>query len=399
MMSIDKRDRQIPLTAAILSVSFFQMAMVALAPVISAMSQAFPDASPLTLQIATTFLNLVQVAFSLLSGRIARAIGRRYMAALGMLLYAIVGALGRFCSVGLWAVFLWSGLLGAGTGMFVPAMSSLILICYDPQTQKSVMSLQTSTVNLGGVILSLISGFLAASYWSNAYFCFLLAIPSLILCLRYMPDRMHERELDGSAETGEATSGGKLPLRVWIAALTTFVFGIVYFTFSTNVSFLLEEKGFDPTAMAGLATAAFMLGGVGCGLMFKSFSALFKAWTPAAAFILLAIGYAALSTTHSVPLLFICSFIGGGSLSFIFPYLLLTAGGSVDPALSVMASSMIIAVGPNLGSFVSPMIVTNLSAVLLGDTAGKRFLLAAIIAGISAVVLTASNLRKGRKAP
>ena len=280
---------QIPLSAAILSAAFFQMAMVALAPVISAMSRAFPDASPLTLQIATTFLNLVQVAFSLLSGRIAEAIGRRYMAALGMALYVLVGALGRFLSVGLWAVFLWSGLLGAGTGMFVPAIFSLMLICYEPEPRATITSLETTVVNLGGVILSLLSGILAAKYWSNAYLCFLLAIPAFVLCVRCMPDRVRERELEGTADAPEKTKGQKLPLRVWLATLTTFVFGIVYFTFSTNISFLLGEKGLDPTAMAGVVTAAFMLGGAACGLLFKTFASFFKEYTSMAAFLLLAI--------------------------------------------------------------------------------------------------------------
>ena len=396
-MQIDKKDRQIPLTAAILSVAFFQMAMVALAPVISAMSEAFPNASPLTLQIATTFLNLVQVAFSLLSGRISKAIGRRYMAALGMALYVLVGALGRFCSVGLWAVFLWSGLLGAGTGMFVPAIFSLMLICYEPEPRATVTGLETTVVNLGGVILSLLSGVLAAKYWSNAYLCFLLAIPAFVLCLRCMPDRIRERELEGTADAPEKAGGGKLPLRVWLATLTTFVFGIVYFTFSTNVSFLLGEKGLDPTAMAGVVTAAFMLGGAGCGLLFKKFASLCRDYTPMAAFALLAFSYVVLSVTRSVPVLLICAFIGGGSLSFIFPYLLLSVGGSVDPALSVMTSSLIISVGPNLGSFVSPVIVTNLASALLGDTAGSRFRLAAVIAVLSAAVLIVSNLRKAKK--
>ena len=394
-MSQKQNDRQIPLTVSILSVAFFQMAMVALAPVISAMSEAFPNASPLTLQIATTFLNLVQVAFSLMSGRISKAIGRRYMAALGMALYVIVGALGRFCSTGLWAVFLWSGLLGAGTGMFVPAIFSLMLICYEPEPRATVTGLETTFVNLGGVILSLLSGVLAAKYWSNAYLCFLLAIPSFILCLRFMPHRDAERRLEGTEDAPEKASG-RLPLRVWLATLTTFVFGIVYFTFSTNVSFLLGEKGMDPTAMAGVVTAAFMLGGAGCGLIFKKFAALCRDYTPMAAFVLLAVSYVVLSVTHSVPVLLICAFIGGGSLSFIFPYLLLSVGGSVDPAISVMTSSMIISVGPNLGSFVSPVIITNLAGAVIGDTAGSRFQLAAVIAVLSAAVLAVSTFRRSK---
>ena len=86
--------------------------------------------------------------------------------------------------------------------------------------------------------------------------------------------------------------------------------------------------------------------------------------------------------------------MGGGSLSVIFPFFLVTIAGQVDPTVSVMASSLILSVGPNLGSFVSPMILTNLSRLLFGPGVSGRFLLAAILAVSLAGVLFALGLKK-----
>lgn len=91
-----------------------------LAPVVSAVVDAFPGTSALAAQMATTFLNLVLVGVALLSGTISRHFGRRKMCAGGMLLFALAGICGAFFTVGLWAVFVWSAFLGAGTGLFVP---------------------------------------------------------------------------------------------------------------------------------------------------------------------------------------------------------------------------------------------------------------------------------------
>ena len=387
--------KQLPLTVAILSVAFFQMSMVALAPIVSAITHTFPGVSALAVQLATTFLNLVLVITAVFAGPISARLGRRTMTVVGMVLYVLVGIMGRFCSVGLWAVYLWSGLLGLGTGLFVPAISSLMLICYSPEEQQAVSGVESAAVNFGGMVLSILSGALAAGFWSNAYLCFVFAVIPMVLSLLFMPDRSREKNLQPpSAEKGDVPKG--LPKEVWLGALQTFIFGILYFTFSTNISFLLGEKGYDATSLAGLVTGAFMLGGVVCGLLFKWFAGVFRRFTPTAAYLLLAISYFALTFSHNTAAILLCSFVGGGSLSFIFPYLLITAGGTASAEANVAASSMIVCVAPNFGSFLSPVILTNLTNIF-SNWADSRFLLAAVLAFVGAGVLALCQLRKSGK--
>ena len=90
----------------------------------------------------------------------------------------------------------------------------------------------------------------------------------------------------------------------------------------------------------------------------------------------------------------VAAFVGGGSLSLIFPYFLIAIAGQVDPSVSVISSSLILSVGPNFGSFVSPMILTNLSNALFGPVVAARFLLAAVAAIVLAAVLLLLQLRK-----
>lgn len=175
------------LIVTMLCVSMFQMGMVALAPVVSAVVDAFPGTSALAAQTATTFLNLVLVAVALFSGAISRHIGRRMMCARGMLLFALAGVCGTFFTVGLWSVFLWSAFLGAGTGLFVPAVSSMMIDYLDDGERSAVAGIQTAFVNLGGMALSFFAGGLAGSAWSRAYLVFLAAVPVFFLCLRSRP--------------------------------------------------------------------------------------------------------------------------------------------------------------------------------------------------------------------
>ena len=251
------------LVLTMLCISLFQMGMVGLAPVVSAVVDAFPGTSALAAQMATTFLNLVLVGVALLSGTISRHFGRRKMCAGGMLLFALAGICGAFFTVGLWAVFVWSAFLGAGTGLFVPAVSSMMIDYLDDGERSAVAGLQTAFVNLGGMALSFLAGLLAGTVWSNAYLVFLAAVPVFFLCLCGLP---REKAAPGKADRGWRS--GKLPRAVWLAALQTFLFAVLYFAFSTNISLLLVERGVTDTAMSGIATAIFMLGGCLFGFCF-----------------------------------------------------------------------------------------------------------------------------------
>lgn len=379
------------LIVTMLCVSMFQMGMVGLAPVVSAVVDAFPGTSALAAQMSTTFLNLVLVIVALCSGVISRRIGRRMMCAAGMLLFALAGICGAFLTVGLWAMFLWSALLGTGTGLFVPAVSSMMIDYLDDEERSAVAGLQTAFVNLGGMALSFLAGLLAGTVWSNAYLVFLAAVPVFFLCLRFLPP---ERAVLQAATDRRDTA--KLPGPVWVATVQTFLFAVLYFAFSTNISLLLVERGVTDTAMSGLATAVFMLGGCLFGFLFTRLMDLCREQTACLAFVLLAASYLVIYCLDGIAPLLAAAFVGGGSLSVIFPFFLVTIAGQVDSTSSVMASSLILSVGPNLGSFVSPMILTNLSQFLFGLSVAKRFLLAAGFALILAVALFILHTGKHR---
>ena len=370
-----------PMIATMLLVSMFQMGMVALSPVVASITTAFPGTSQTTAQLAMTFLCLVLVIFALFSGQISRAIGRRMMCALGMLLTTIAGICGTCLTVALWTAFLWSALLGAGTGMFVPAVSSMMIDFLNDDERSKVAGVQSAFVNLGGMLLSFFSGIFAAGRWSNAYLVYLASVPVFVMCLLFLPKEPHV-----TAQTGSAPRS-RIPGAVWLAALQTFVFAVLYFAFSTNVSLLLAERGIGSTSLSGTATGIFMLGGCLFGMAFSKVIGTCKGATPGVAFLLVALSYLIIYFTNGVAPLLIAAFIGGGSLSLIFPYFLIAIAGKVDPTISVISTSLILSVAPNFGSFVSPMILTNLSAVIFGGAVSSRFLLAAIAAAVLGVLL------------
>ena len=370
-----------PLIFTIIAISMFQMGMVALSPVVSSITTAFPGTSSQTAQLAMTFLPLILVVFALLSSPISKRIGRRKMAIIGLTLTVFVGIAAPFLTVSIGIVFLWSGLLGAGAGLFVPVASSLMVDYFDDQERQQVAGWQTAGVNLGGVLLSILAGLLAGLRWNRAYLVYLLAFPAILLCLRYLPRQ-------DVVQTAQAdTKRQRIPGIVWTASLQTFVFAVIYFAFTTNISLLLVEKGQTSTTVAGIATAVFMLGGCIFGFVFPRLLNRCKDLTPSAAFVLLALSYLLIYVTDGLVPLMIGAIVGGGSLSIIFPYFVVSVGRKVDASISVLSTSLILSVAPNLGSFVSPVIVNFITGLVGGTTVNARFLVCAVAAVLLAVII------------
>ena len=91
----------------------------------------------------------------------------------------------------------------------------------------------------------------------------------------------------------------------------------------------------------------------------------------------------------------LAAMVGGGSLSLIFPYYVVTIADRVDPAVSVLSASLIVCIGPNFGSFISPMIITNLAG-LIGGAVTDRFLLAGALAVAGGVILLVRARQAGK---
>ncbi len=387
------------LSITLLSVSIFQMSMVALAPILAALATAFPSAPQLAVQMAGSFLCLIMVLFALLANAISAAIGRRRMilTAMALMIAAAVG--GTVLHSTLLLVYLWTTLVGASVGLFVPAVFSMMMDMYDDEGRTTVTSLQSMMVGVGGVVLSLLTGVLASKHWNNAFLAFLLAIPPLILSLRNIPseeDILKSLPANKLPASETATAGYKdVPGFVWLAALQTFLFAILYFVFSTNISLYMAEKAYSSTSLMGAVTSVFMLGTCVSSLLLKAALGRFGRFTPAFATGLLALSYLVLRMTGALPLIFAAAFVGGSTLGFVFPFFVVTVGARVDASLSILASSLIISVAPNFGSFLSPLVITPLTGLFGGQTVGARFLLGAILAVLLAIgMILLSGSRK-----
>ena len=96
------------------------------------------------------------------------------------------------------------------------------------------MGLRVVFMNGGGIVLTLLVGSLAKSYWKNIYLLFLLCIPVALICLFLLPKGRIEKA--PNEEKGEKVGFVKKYMNKWLLSILVMVViqGIGYSCYLSN---------------------------------------------------------------------------------------------------------------------------------------------------------------------
>lgn len=148
------------LKPTILSLSFLSiLSGAAVSPALGRIQQAFPDASPLTIQMILTLTPLFIIPFSLLTGRFSLIFRKRHILFVGLIIYLLAGVGGGLMNNMTMLLFM-RALLGVGTGLISALSLSLIADFYHGDERSNTMGQSSAVATMGGIVLTLLSGWL-----------------------------------------------------------------------------------------------------------------------------------------------------------------------------------------------------------------------------------------------
>ncbi len=351
---------------------FMQMSHVGLSPAIEHIqNNVFPDRTLIEIQTAQTFLNIMSTVFALLAAILIakRVLRKKTVVISGLLILGATGPAALLLHTQYWHLWFLSVLIGAGLGLFVSTMISIVFDNFSEEDSRMASGVQAAVVNIGGIFFSILGGALAVTVWYGGYLLLSLGLLIAIIAIFTVPGMKKEKTSDEIKKTGKKKS---VPLDVIYYGVIALIFFLIYMAIGTNISTHL--KGIGGTATAGIATAIQMAGGALAGLLFNRLSAKLKDMIIVVAFIALFAGFTILNLGQSVLLLdFVGVFIAGLSLGMVFPQCIFSASRYVDPSNSSTATSIIGCVAPGVGGFVSPLILTSLTTAIGGDLTNFRY--------------------------
>ncbi len=392
-LKLDKKKSMLMWT--ILIIALVQMPGLALTPAINVMQTvAFPDHSLPEVQTALALTNLISPLMSIIAAVFInkRIFTKKGIVITGLVLLSLTGLLAVFFHTEFWHIRLLSVILGMATGLFMTNAFGLMFDNFADKERERIAGYQTSSINAGGIIMSLAGGVLASTMWYGGYLILLIGLPIAVLAYFTVP---HYKS-PTVENKGAAAEKKKLNPRVFYYAALACIFMMIYGVCGANISTHIAKIGNATTS--GIAMALQMGGGVVSGIFFGKLSERFKDYIMVIACVSVFIGFMIIALfASSLMMIFIGIFITGLSLSMMLPRCIFSVSTLVDSSSSATATVIASSVAPSLGGFLSPVIFTNLTMALGSNSTIFRYIFVACCALVFGVIIAFITLKRTRK--
>jgi len=175
-------------TLAVMSIFLIAMGIGTITPAIQNIAEAFSDIGFSTILLVSTLPSLFLIPSTAIAGVVAgNQVGYRTLLIWGILLFAVAGAAPAFMT-GFGMILAARALFGVGLGVLAPLGNAMILNLYDGQERANMLGLSGVVMNLGGIILQLLGGYLCSFKWNYAFLAHLVAVVSLVMVIFMLPE-------------------------------------------------------------------------------------------------------------------------------------------------------------------------------------------------------------------
>ena len=380
------------LKAAIITMSFVQMASNGIAPILEEIGKAFPEASATSIQFLMTFPSIFVVVFSLLASIMADKLPKKVLAMTGLCLVSIAGLGACFVHSSISVLLLWAAMIGIGAGMVAPIAPSLVTEKFVGGEQQMMLGIQNSSANIGSMLMMMLGGILGAMGWQYGYLVYLVAVPGILFTLIGMPGG-NTNVSAGSKNTDTQAGASKAPLQIKVKTemAIAFVFLMLFSYAPANLAMIISEKGIGGPALAGTMSTLYLLSGTVVGILYGLIAPVLKEKTIAAGALALAIGALMISFAPNTIVLALGCLVGGTSISLVMPGCM---GQAVKmPGKETLATALIMSSG-NIGVFLAPLMTSATAAIRGSEATMYRFQTLAVIAIALSVVTYIIKKRK-----
>jgi MFS family permease len=377
-------------------VSLVQMIGSAISPAVNVIkTTVFPGYPLSTIQTVIMLTGLVSPFASLLTAELIRRglVTKKSVVLFGLFTLGATGLLSLGLHTQLWHLGLLSILSGVASGCYLSTVLSIMVDKFAPDERQVVTGLQSVFVNAGGFLISLLGGVLAAWQWYGGFLILLVGIPIGIMSILTLPKEVRVRHT-----SDETAAKSRFDKAIFYYAGIVLAFMLLFSAVNANLAVHLASSGFENTALVGVITSVQMAGGVIFGFVYPKLSRAIGDKILYVAYFMLFACLTMLNVfSSSLVLMGVAVFLAGASMSLIGPHCVVAVSHCVDTRTSALATSLITGLAPGLGSFLSPVILTNLTVALRGDSTNFRYQFVAFTALLAGVLIAVGQAFRGKK--
>lgn len=367
-----------PLAASILSLSLLTvMAGAAVAPALDTIRAHFYQADKAAVQLIVSMPALFIVMTNMLFGRLSQRFGAKTLVIFGLALYTVGGCCAGLCN-SIAAILVMRALVGIGVGLIMPMSTGLLTYYFAPDKREGLMGLSSAANQLGGVIATLLAGVLSQISWRLSFLVYLMGLISIVLCLIFLPND----RIGGGKPQQSAMRGVWKRNRLHIAAM--FLLMTAFFIYPANFAIVTAAEGIIPMTLCAPIMAGLDLVAFAGGLLFVRVKRGAGKYAAQVSPLLFLVGYCLLG----IPGGWIGTLAGSALVGFAngvgVPYIISSASAAEgrNAAGTVMP---LISAALYLAQFVSPFILSAVSAVFDGGIREPYYLAIAVSAAFLAL--------------
>jgi MFS family permease len=273
-------------------------------------------------------------------------------------------------------------LFGIGLGVLAPLGNAMILNLYDGQERANMLGLSGVVMNLGGIILQLLGGYLCSFKWSYAFLAHLLGIISLVMVMFMLPEP--EKKAEAVAEKIS------IPSAVYVISILFGISMMLNYPMLVNMSTIIITDNLGDAAAAGIVLSMFTVGGMIAGAIFGKVYQKATRFTISIGLAITALGAGLVNYAGNLMVLTLGMTLVGIGFGTIMPAVMMILGMIVSPTSFAAASGVLMAF-MNLGGFISTYYIAFLATI--NNAIRFPIFVAMVIYGVSAIVYFLSQLR------
>lgn len=368
-------------TLAVMSIFFIAMGIGTITPAIQNIAEAFSHINFSTILLVSTLPSLFLIPSTALTGVVAgNQVSYRTLLIVGILLFVAAGAAPAFMT-SFTMILVARAFFGIGLGTLAPLGNAIILSLYEGQERANMLGLSGVVMNLGGIVLQLLGGYLCSFKWSYAFLAHLLGIISLVMVMFMLPEPEKKEH--------QAQEKISIPPAVYFISILFGIAMMLNYPLLVNMSTIIITDNLGDAASAGFVLSMFTVGGMIAGAIFGKVYQMATRFTIGIGLAVTAIGAGLVNYAGNLMVLTLGMTIVGVGFGTLMPAVMMILGNIVSPTSFAAASGVLMAF-MNLGGFISTYYIAFLATI----NSAIRFpiFVAMVIYGAAAVLYALSQL-------
>ncbi|WP_295731410.1 MFS transporter [uncultured Limosilactobacillus sp.] len=376
---------------ALLSLNIVEQAASVVNATIPGMAKSFPAQSLVHIELVATVVSVFVTIFVLISGAVVRQIGQKQTAILGLLIATISSVVPAMAN-NFTVVLVSRAVFGIGIGLANPLAISMIGVFFTGERRARLMGWRSAVAGIGTAIMTYVAGKLLLFGWHQAYWVYLLFLPTLLLFVFFVPDpekvglvTLKPKDEGWQATTNQAMGKNPSGLIIMYAVLI-FLLLVLTMVFAVKLPTFFVQSGIGSATQASttwsIVNVTTVIGGFIFGPVYKKLG---KYVLPLS-LVLGGLCIFLIGISHSVLMVQVIAGISGIASSLAIPYIFERVS-EVSSSQRAPFYTSIVLVGSNLGSFLSPY-----AGEILGTTAKATIIHAGICEIVLAIIILVAVL-------